>query len=130
MNNLSVKRFFIILFILTVIVCSGNSQIFRKNASRKAERDLFGTSLSKKKAPKVQEPRSVTRAKKKQEANKRKLDKDYAKHVKKSKKRTFDIQTSEVQERMKQDKKDTAARDKEKKKKIRSSTKKAGKKYK
>jgi len=130
MNKLSVKRIFIILLILTFAVNSADSQIFRKNASRKAEKDLFGTSLSKKKAPKVKEPRSVTRAKKKQEANKRKLDRDYAKHVKKSKKRTFDIQTSEVQERMKQDKKYTAARDKEKKKKIRSSTKKAGKKYK
>jgi len=130
MNNLSVKRFFIILFILTVIVSSANSQIFRKNASRKAEKDLFGTSLSKKKAPKVKEPRSVTRAKKKQEAKKRKLDKDYAKFIKKSQKRTIDIQTPEVQERMKQDKKDTAARDKEKKKKIRSGTRKAGKKYK
>ena len=130
MNNLTVKRIFIILFILTVAVGSADSQIFRKNASRKAEKDLFGTSLSKKKAPKVKEPRSVTRAKKKQEAKKRKLDKDYAKFIKKSQKRTIDIQTPEVQERMKQDKKDTAARDKEKKKKIRSSTRKAGEKYK
>ena len=130
MNKLSVKRIFIILFILTFAVSSANSQIFRKNASRKAEKDLFGTSLSKKKAPKVKEPRSVTRAKKKQEAKKRKLDKDYAKFIKKSQKRTIDIQTPEVQERMKQDKKDTAARDKEKKKKIRSGTRKAGKKYK
>jgi predicted outer membrane protein len=130
MNKLSFKKFIIILFILTVVVSSGNSQIFNKNASRKAEKSLFGKSLSKKKAPKVQEPRSVTKAKKKQEAKKRKLDKDYAKSVKRSQKRTIDIQTPEVQERMKQDKKNTAARDKEKKKQIRSSTKKAGKKYK
>jgi hypothetical protein len=130
MNKLSVRSFIIIIFILTVAVRSGNSQIFNKNASRKAEKSLFGKSLSKKKAPKVKEPRSVTKAKKKQESNKRKLDKDYAKFVKKSQKRTIDIQTPEVQERMKQDKKNTAARDKEKKKQIRSSTKKAGKKYK
>ena len=130
MNKLSIKRFFIILFILTVAVNPGNSQIFNKNASRKTEKGLFGKSLSKKKAPKVREPRSVTKAKKKQEAKKRKSDKDYAKSVKKSQKRTVDIQTPEVQERMKQDKKNTAARDKEKKKKIHSGTKKAGKKYK
>ena len=129
MNKLSVRRIFIILFILTVAVSSADSQIFRKNASRKAEKDLFGTSLSKKKAPKVKEPRSVTRAKRKQEAKKRKLDKDYEKYVKKSKKRAFDIQTPEVQERMKQNQKDTAIRDKLKKKKVRSGTKKAREKY-
>jgi hypothetical protein len=129
MNKLSMKRFFIILFIFVVTVSSGNSQIFHKNASSKVEKDLFGKSLTKKKAPKVQESRSVTKAKKKQAAKKRKLDKDYAKYVKESKKRAFDIQSPEVQERMKQDKKNTTARDKEKKKKIRSSTKKAGKKY-
>jgi hypothetical protein len=130
MNKLSIIRFFIILFILTFAVNSGNSQIFNKNASSKAEKELFGKSLSKKKAPKVREPRSVTKAKKKQEAEKRKRDKDYAKSVKKSQKRTIDIQTPEVQERMKQDKKNTKVRDKEKKKNIHSSTKKAGKKYK
>jgi hypothetical protein len=130
MNKLSVKRIFVILFILIVAVSSGNAQIFKKNASRRAEKSLFGKSLSKKKAPKVKEPRSVTKAKKKQERKERKTDKEYAKHVKKSKKRTIDIQTSEVQERMKQDKKNISARDKEKKKKTRSGTKKAGKKYK
>jgi hypothetical protein len=50
--------------------------------------------------------------------------------VKQSQKRTIDIQTPEVQDRMKQNKKDTAARDKEKKKKVRSGSMKAGKKYK
>jgi hypothetical protein len=130
MNKLSARSFFLILFILTVAVNSCNSQIFHKNASRNVEKDLFGTSLSKKKAPKVKEPRSVTKAKKKQAAKKRKLDKDYAKYVKKNQKRAFDIQTPEVKERMKQDKKNAAARDKEKKKKMHSSTKKAGKKYK
>jgi hypothetical protein len=130
MNKLYTKRLFLVLFILAVAVCQGNSQIFKRNASRKAEKELFGKSLSKKKAPKVKEPRSVSKAKKKQEKKERKLDKDYAKSVKRSQKRTIDIQTPEVQERMKQDKKNAAARDKEKKKKARSSTKNAGKKYK
>ena len=130
MNKLYTKRILLIIFIFTVAVSSGNSQIFKKNASRKAEKELFGKSLSTKKAPKVKEPRAVSKAKKKQERKERKLDKEYAKSVKKSKKRSYDIQTPEVQERMKQDKKNTAARDKEKKKKARSSTKKAGKKYK
>jgi hypothetical protein len=124
------RRLFLILFILTFALSSGNSQIFHKNASRKVEKNLFGSSLSRKKPVKIKEPRSITRAKKQQEAKKRKLDKDYAKSVKKSQKRAFDIQTPEVQERMKQDKKTIAAREKERKKKTRAGTKNAAKKYK
>ena len=55
------------------------------------------------------------------------LKKNYDKSVKKSQKRTYEIQTPEVQARMKQNKKDYAARDKEKKKKVRASTKRQGK---
>jgi hypothetical protein len=130
MNKLSMKRFFIIIFILTVAINSGTSQIIHKNASRKAEKGLFGKSLNNRKPAKIREPRSVSKAKKKQEAKKRKQKKDYAKYVKRSQERTVQIQTPEVQERMKQDKKNTAARDKEKKKKIRSGTRKAANKYK
>jgi len=50
--------------------------------------------------------------------------------VKQSQKRTVAIQTPEVQDRMKQNKKDSAIRDKEKKKKVKAGSKRAGKKYK
>jgi hypothetical protein len=50
--------------------------------------------------------------------------------VKKSQKRTLDIQTPEVKERMKQNQKDSEAKYKSKKKNSSSSTKKAGRKYK
>jgi hypothetical protein len=72
----------------------------------------------------------VLRAKKKQEANDRKLKRDYDKSIRRSQKRTIDIQTPEVQKRMKQNKKDFSARDKEKRKNVKAATRRAGKKYK
>lgn len=129
MNNISMRRLFILLFISTLAIGSANAQLFHRNAARNAEKGLFGKSLSKKKQVRVKEPRSVMKAKKKQEANENKIKKDYAAHVKKSQKRTIDIQTTEVQERMKQNQKNMELRDKAKKKKTRTSTRKAGKKY-
>jgi hypothetical protein len=126
MNSLSVKKLVLFFFVLTFTLGQGNAQIFHKNP----EKQLFEKSGSSRRGMKVKEPRSVIRAKKKQEANKRRLDKEYEKSVKQSQKRSVDIQTPEVQDRMKQNKKDSVVRDKEKKKKVKSSSKKAGKKYK
>ena len=72
----------------------------------------------------------MLRAKKKQEVNDRKLKRDYDKSIRRSQKRTIDIQTPEVQKRMKQNKKDYTSRDKEKRKNVKTSTRRAGKKYK
>jgi hypothetical protein len=126
MNNISLRKYFLFLFLLSLSMVTCNAQIFHKNP----EKQLFGKTLGKKKEPKVKEPRTVLRAKRKQEANDRKLNKEYEKSVRQSQKRTIDIQTPEVQARMKQNKKDFTARDNEKKKKVRASTRKAGKKYK
>jgi len=123
------KKILLLIFISTLAIGSANAQLFHRNASRSAEKGLFGKSLSKKKQVKVKEPRSVMKAKKKQEANENKIKKDYTAHVKKSKKRTIDIQTPDVQERMKQNQKNLELRDKAKKKKTRTVGKKAGKKY-
>ena len=60
----------------------------------------------------------MLKAKKKQEKNEKKLKKEYAKSVERSRKRAYDIQSPEVQARMKQNQKDTALRDKEKKKNV------------
>lgn len=125
MNNLSSRRLFLIFFFLTLAISSCNAQIFHKNPEKK----LFGRSLGNMRQAKVKEPKSVMKAKRKQEANERKLNREYAKSVKRSQKRTVDIQTPEVKARMKQNKKDTKLRDKEKRKNIKSSTRGAGKKY-
>ena len=126
MNNISLRKLFLFIFILLLAIGSCNAQIFHKNP----EKQLFSKTLGKKKEPKVKEPRSVIRAKRKQEANDRKLKKDYEKNVRRSQKRTIDIQTPEVQKRMKQNKKDFSARDKEKRKNVKAATRRAGKKYK
>jgi hypothetical protein len=126
MNNISWRTFFIFIFILSLSTGSSNAQIFHKNP----EKQLFGKTLGKKKEAKVKEPRSVLKAKRKQEANDRKLQKAYDKNITRSQKRTIDIQSPEVQTRMKQNKKDYTKRDKDKKKKVRTSTRSAGRKYK
>jgi len=125
MNKLSISKFFLFLLVLSLATGSGNAQIFHKNP----ERQLFGKTHKNNKEAKVREPRTVLKAKRKQEANDRRLKKNYEKSVRKSQKRTIDIQTPEVQARMKQNKKDIIVREKEKKKKTKARSQKAGKKY-
>lgn len=125
MNKLTFKYVLLFIFMFSIISFQGNAQIFKKNP----EKQLFGKTNIKKKAPKIRERRSVVRAKKQQEANERHLKKESAIAVKKSRKRTYDIQTPEVKERMKQNEKDVTIRDKGKHKKVKSEAKKARKKY-
>jgi hypothetical protein len=119
------RKLFLFLFVLSLTIGSCKAQLFHKNP----EKALFGKTIRSKKEAKVKEPRTVLRAKRKQERNDRKLQKNYEKSVKRSQKRTIDIQTPEVQARMKQNKKEYTVRDKEKKKKVKSSNKRAGEKY-
>jgi len=125
MNKLPLKKVFLIIVILSLAAGSGNAQIFHKDPEKK----LFGRTHMNGKTAKVREPRSVLKAKRKQEANDRKLNKEYDKSVKQSQKRTVDIQTPEVQARMKQNKKDYTTRDKQKKKKVKKASRDAGEKY-
>ena len=122
MNNISLRKLSLFLFLLFMATGSCSAQIFHKNPEKK----LFGKTIGNK----TKEPGSALRAKRKQEANDRKLKKDYEKNVKRSQKRTIDIQTPEVQARMKQNKKDYTERDKKKIKKTEASTRRAGEKYK
>jgi hypothetical protein len=125
MNNLSVRKCFLFILFFSLAIGPCNAQIFHKNP----EKQLFGKSHRGRKEAKVKEPMKVLKAKRKQEANDRRLKKNYEKSIKKSQKRTFDIQAPEVQARMKHNKKNTLVREKEKKKKIKASSQKAGKKY-
>ena len=129
MNYLYMRRFFLFLFFISFIIGTCNAQFSHKTNSKNVEKGLFGKTIGTKKKVNLKEPRSVVKARKKQEANEKNLKKDYAQSVKRSQKRTVAIQTPEVQARMKQNQIDTATRDKEKKKKTKSDMKKAGKKY-
>ncbi|MEI6049403.1 MAG: hypothetical protein WCS03_10935 [Bacteroidota bacterium] len=130
MNSLSVKKYFLFLFLLSLLIGSCKAPFFHKSSSGDAEKELFNKTRGKKEGAKVKEPGLVVRTKREQEANDRKLKKEYKKFIERSKKRTFDIQTREVQARMKLDRKNSSAMNKAKKKKAKSDTKKAGKKYK
>ena len=96
---------------------------------KKIEKGLFGKSLGKTKTKKVKEPRKVIKAKKAQEKNDAKLEKDYTKFVDASRKHSIDIQTPEVQARMKENIKQTALQNKQKRKASMASSREAGKKY-
>jgi hypothetical protein len=129
MKNL-VLRVCIIVFLtfnLSFALCE--AQIFGTGSSKNFERRLFGKSTVKKETKKVKEPRKVSLAKRKQSKNDAKLKKDYAKFIKESQKRSIEIQTPEVQERMKQNRKQTVMNNKERQKAVKVATKKAGKKY-
>jgi hypothetical protein len=126
MNNLSLKNVLLFILLLTLTIRSGDAQIFHRNP----DKQLFGKTPGIKKESKVKGPKSALKAKRKQEANDRRLEKDYEKAIKRSQKRTIEIQSPEVKARMRQNKKDYSKRDKQKAKKIKANTKGAGKKYK
>ena len=95
------------------------------------EKSLYGKPKKvKTKEKKVKESRKVTQAKNAQKEKKDKLDKDYYSYVDESKKRAYQIQSPEVQTRMKQNQKDITDREKARKKKRSDSTKSGAKKYK
>ncbi len=127
MNNLAIRKLFFTFIVIILAVSSGQAQGSRGSA-RNNEKGLFGKTLNTKQK-KVREPRSVVRAKKKQEANENKLNKEYNEYVKESRKRAVKIQSPEVQERMVQNRKDADQRYKVKRKKAAETGRKTGKKY-
>jgi hypothetical protein len=129
MKYLNLRRFLAFVFITIFLLGTCNAQTSHNSGSKNPEKSLFGITVGKSKKAKVKEPRSAHKAKRKQEKNEKRLKKEYAESVERSKKRTYEIQSPEVQARMKQNQKDTALRDKEKKKNVKAGTKKAGKKY-
>ena len=78
---------------------------------------------------KAREPRSVRKAKQQQALRKKNRKKEYAEFVKENRKRSYDIQTDEVKERMKANRKNTKKSYAEKKKKNANAGKRASKKY-
>jgi hypothetical protein len=130
MNYLFKRRFFLFIFFTFFLLITCNAQFSHKSGSKNPEKGLFGKSKGNTGKAKSKEPRSVLKAKREQEKNEKRLKKEYEDAVKRSRKRTYDIQSPDVQARMKQDQKDTALRDKGKKKNIKNNSKKAGKKYK
>lgn len=128
MKDFPFKKLFFIFLILfcTVSVCEAQRY---KRRPRNPERELFGKSLNTKTA-KYREAPSIVRAKKKQAANDKKLDKEYYAHVKESRKRSVEIQSPEVKARMLENRKESDLKYKEKKKNRTERSKKIARKYK
>jgi hypothetical protein len=80
---------------------------------------LFGKSVNNKEVN-IKEPKVVKKSKRAQEAKEKKMKMDYDRSIKESQKRTIEIQTPAVQERMKQNRKETVSREKARKRKERS----------
>lgn len=127
MKDFPFKKLFFIFLILfcTVSVCEAQRY---KRRTRNPERELFGKSLNTKTA-KYREAPSIVRAKKKQAANDKKLDKEYYAHVKESRKRSVEIQSPEVKARMLENRKESDLKYKEKKKNRTERSRKVARKY-
>jgi hypothetical protein len=129
MRGLFVRQLmvFILVSIVGIAACGAQTP---DRAPKPEKKGLFGLFSGKKSSGKVQSPKSVSATKKEQEKKKKKENEDWAKSVKESQKRSVNIQTPDVQERMKKNEKEIKEREKTKKKKTASQTKKAGRKYK
>jgi hypothetical protein len=125
MKRISYRR--LILFILVLFI--GISYCEAQDRAPKPKKGLFGFLSGKKKASGVKSPKSASRVQKEQKKKEKKKNLEWAKSVRESQKRTIQIQTPDVQNRMKQDKKDIEAREKARTKKASKATKQGGKKY-
>jgi len=130
MKGMSFHRFVFLVLVLIVSISVCNGQPGISGAAKAPKKGLFGISFGKNRNSTVKAPKTAGQVKKEQEKKKKKADADYAKSVKESQKRTVKIQSPAVQDRMKQDQKEIASREKVKKKKVSSAPKPTAKKYK
>lgn len=91
---------------------------------------IFGGSGSQVREPKVKEPRAVVKAKKKQEKQFKQQQKASDKAISDAKKRHVAIQSADVQERMKENRREARLREKERKRHEREMSRIARRKYK
>lgn len=126
-KSFPLKKAVILLISFFVVLNICEAQQYRRSI-RNPERKLFGKSLNNK-TVKYRESRDVVRAKKKQAATQKRLDKEYHAYVKKQRKHNIDIQSPEVRARMIENRKDTDQKFRDKKKNMKKKSGKAGRKY-
>jgi hypothetical protein len=129
MRIVSTYRFIISVVILLFLFTLTDAQSFRKSPGPKKGNHALKRSPARNKQVKVREPKVVEAAKKKQEVDEKKRKRDYKKYVKENRARSLEIQSPEVRERMKQNRKNADLKYKNKKKLITARSKSAAKKY-
>jgi hypothetical protein len=127
MNRLKSKRFLIFILILIFSSTTFSSLAVMTSPSQP---HAIPVSLPQQKKAKIKKPMSAKKAQKQANAKDKQRKKESKKYIQENRKRSIEIQTPEVQQRMKQNVKDANARYKTKNKKNASRTKKAGRKYK
>ncbi|MGE5419467.1 MAG: hypothetical protein ACM3UT_04735 [Chloroflexota bacterium] len=111
---------FIILISFLSVSCSSYAA---RSASRKASKQMAGSGRA------FRDSRKIRMAKKQQEKRQARIKKDYYKFVSDSRKRTYEIQSPDVKERMKRNEANITAREKAKDKRIKSDSKNRARKY-
>lgn len=129
MNSLSVRKLLVALLLVFFAASVCDAQTFERSPAPRQNKNIAHKGPLKQKQVKVKGPRAAQRAQKKQSAKDKKLDNDYKKFVRNNQKRSIQIQTPEVQTRMKQNIKDANSNYKSKKKSSASRTKTGSKKY-
>jgi hypothetical protein len=129
MKSLLSRKSILILIGLFLAACICQAQSFDRPAPPRQQKSTSSNRIRQKNT-RVRGPKAVERAKKKQEANDRKLKKEYKDFVEENKKRSLEIQTPEVRERMKQNVKNANAGYKAKRKNQSAATRRAARKYK
>jgi len=127
MKYLMLRKLIFIIMILSLSVPACVAQRYQRS-TRNPEKGLFGKSLNNK-TVKYREAPSIVRAKKKQEANQKKLKKEYNDYIKETRKRAVEIQSPEVKKRMLENRKESELNYKAKKKKTDKTSRKRGNKY-
>jgi hypothetical protein len=128
MNSLTVKKLLIIILTVSFAFNVIDAQPSGVAVPGKGKATMNRAPKSSGKA-RIKKPKSVLSAKKQAAVKEKKLKKDYANYVKANQKRSIEIQTPVVQQRMKQNIKDANSNYRIKKKSNSARTKKAGRKY-
>ncbi len=123
-----------LLSVLTVLILLSGMQLCNavpvvRNENGYLNIEIVISPQSKNRKTKIKKPMSVKKAQRLQALREKKLEREYKRTIKENRKRSLEIQTPEVRERMKQNIKDANARYKNKRKTNTSRTKKVKKKY-
>lgn len=124
-----------LLIMLTVFILVSGLQLSNAIPVARGEHGNINNGIvfspqSKNRKTKIKKPMSVKKVQRLQARKERKLKREYEKSIKENRKRSLEIQTPEVRERMKQNLKDANSRYKDKRKTNTSRTKKVKRKYK